>query len=104
MISMTLFIGFMCAVTVAHGISVAEYSRALNDFFNQTNGKEWSKGSNWLTTVDPCLWDGIFCLQGKLFSLDLSNTSLSGVIAEETLLAFQTLRYSIFVHVGVHGM
>ena len=80
----------MCA-TAVYGLSVGEYA-ALTGLFNQTNGKEWSGATNWLTTGDACLWDGISCLQDELYSLDLSNMSISGVVFEETLLVLKTLR------------
>ena len=79
---------FGIVAAFAHGLSATEYS-ALSNLFNQTNGKEW-----WLSTAtaDPCLWDGISCLNNQLYSLDLSNSSMSGVLVEETLLALKTLR------------
>ena len=90
MISILLCISFI--VAAVYGVSTTEYA-ALNDLFNQTGGQEWLKEeTNWLTTSNPCLWGGISCLQDQLYSLDLFNRSLNGVVAEETLLVFTTLR------------
>ena len=39
---------------------------ALNDFFEQTSGKDWKNNSQWLETDNPCTWHGIQCDNGVM--------------------------------------
>lgn len=52
---------------------------ALVDFFNATNGPNWTTKTNWLTDCNVCSWHGVTCGMGKrVAEIRLPNNGLSG--------------------------
>ncbi|MBD2704464.1 leucine-rich repeat domain-containing protein [Spirosoma sp. BT702] len=58
----------------------------LVDFYNATNGPNWTNKTRWMTSCDPCTgnggfpWYGVTCLAGRVSQLELQNNGLSGSI------------------------
>jgi hypothetical protein len=47
----------------------------LRDFYNSTNGAEWSNSSGWLNTgISYCDWYGVSCECPQEFACDISTT------------------------------
>jgi hypothetical protein len=57
----------------------ASECEALVSFYNSTNGPNWTDNTGWLT-YPPCMWLGVFCLNGHVRALDLFYRQLSGSI------------------------
>ncbi len=52
---------------------------AMVDFYNATNGPNWTTKTNWLTSCSPCDWYGVTCGMGeRVAEIRLSNNGLSG--------------------------
>ncbi|GAB5519606.1 MAG: hypothetical protein RhofKO_18570 [Rhodothermales bacterium] len=60
-------------------IPFAECS-ALVDFYNNTNGDDWTNYDGWMTTTTPCSWTGVSCRDGQVRGLQLVNNNLSGTL------------------------
>ena len=62
-----------CVSTCAH-----PDFQALIDFYDATNGANWSNNSGWLegkagNSCDPCSWYGITCLNNRVVCIDLDG-------------------------------
>src|SRR5947208_1651892 len=53
-------------------------SLALVDFYNSTNGANWSNHSNWLSQQPVSSWYGITVNSGRVSSINLTDNKLSG--------------------------
>ncbi|MEP7291530.1 MAG: tandem-95 repeat protein, partial [Chloroflexota bacterium] len=51
---------------------------ALVNFYNTTNGANWTNHSGWNVTNTPCSWYGIGCSQGHVERIALNNNNLNG--------------------------
>jgi Leucine-rich repeat (LRR) protein len=79
-------------ITIACNTFSPDYA-VLVDFYNATNGVNWSNKTKWLTGCDPCNWFGVTCTNGRVTALDLSGNLLSGSlpVSLSVLSALQTL-------------
>lgn len=56
---------------------------ALVDFYNATNGDNWTNNINWLDDAKPIgTWNGITETNGRVTGIDLNQNNLSGYIPE----------------------
>ena len=52
---------------------------ALAEFYNATDGDNWTTNTGWLTDCEPCNWFGIVCdFSGRVVTISLINNNLSG--------------------------
>jgi len=54
--------------------------RALDVFYQATQGTQWRDSSGWLSTPDPCDWFGVTCMSGSVTGLALAGNRLTGQI------------------------
>jgi Leucine-rich repeat (LRR) protein len=67
----------------------------LADFYNSTNGANWTNKANWLTGNNPCSWYGVSCGEnGRVAKLGLVNNNLNGSMPASigNLAQLETLR------------
>jgi gliding motility-associated-like protein len=70
-------------------------SLALVDLYNSTNGNGWTNKTNWLTTQPVALWYGITVNTNRVFTIDLRNNNLSGILPSTigNLTSLQSLQF-----------
>lgn len=51
--------------------------------YNETNGPNWRRNTNWLATDTPCSWYGVSCTNGRVTGLDLDRNGLTGPLPAE---------------------
>lgn len=62
------------------GVSPEE-KQALIDFYQATNGVNWTNRTHWLSpTVPVCDWYGVTVINGKIIELSLPKNNVSGTI------------------------
>ena len=76
------------AILIACGFSLhvqaqsvnTQDSLALVDLYNSTNGPQWTKHGNWLTTKPVSTWYGITVSADRVTEADLIANNLTGKI------------------------
>ena len=48
------------------------------------SGERWLNSSRFLSSSNECLWYGIYCLNGRVFMIELANNTMHGTIPNET--------------------
>ncbi|MEK7989369.1 MAG: leucine-rich repeat domain-containing protein, partial [Thiotrichaceae bacterium] len=76
--------GFAFSCQDVTEIPVSE-CEALVDFYDSTNGDNWTDNTGWKQTNTPCSnnWKGIWCSQGSVVNVILSNNGLKGTIPNQ---------------------
>ncbi|MGP9801390.1 S8 family serine peptidase [Rheinheimera sp. NSM] len=54
---------------------------ALVQLYYDTQGQNWQRQDNWLTTIFPCAWYGITCRSGRVTAIELDDNRLFGSVA-----------------------
>ena len=72
----------MCSVRV-YGQNLASDSLVLLKLYNATNGSNWVKKTNWLSSSSISSWYGVTVKDLRVTSLRLSFNNLSGPIPVE---------------------
>lgn len=55
---------------------------ALTDLYVSTDGDNWNDNTNWFNTTSICnTWTGVSCFTNTVYSLNLPNNNLSGVLS-----------------------
>ncbi len=57
-------------------------SLALVDFYNNTNGDQWKKNTNWLTLRPVSTWYGVSTAARRVTALSLSTNRVKGTLPE----------------------
>lgn len=74
--------------------------QTLLDLYSYTNGEEWHRSDNWLVG-DPCGWYRVYCVDGQVNRIDLSNNGLHGSLPDlSALTELRTLSLSGFSATG----
>lgn len=73
-----------CIVNLANNPKIIHHQQvpadevgALVDFYNFTNGKQWTVSTNWCTYSDPSTWYKVGVLSGHVQSICMSNNNAS---------------------------
>ena len=56
---------------------------ALVTLYNSTNGPNWLDHTGWLSTLTPCSWFGVNCLNNHVYFLNLTDNQLSGALPSQ---------------------
>lgn len=66
------------------GVPLSEY-KALEAFYNATNGTYWNMNTNWLDTINTTVseWAGVLVRDGHVRELQLDSNNLVGAIPEQ---------------------
>lgn len=79
----SLLVLFLCTCVRAQCLpsnQPADYA-ALEEFYNATNGDDWTNNTGWLTDCDVCDWFGITCnTDGRVTRISLLSNNLVGTI------------------------
>lgn len=75
------FIPFDCSLVSEIPISECETLKAIYNI-SLTQKDDW-KLKNWFSTKTPCFWEGVSCANGRITTIDLTNTGLSGEFPAE---------------------
>jgi len=94
-----LLLGAMSTQAATDCNAVTEIStvecKSLLEFYHSTNGSRWTNNNGWNVTNIPCAWSGIYCKNGGLIKITLSNNQLTGTIPDFSALPnLQTLNLS----------
>lgn len=67
---------------------------ALKTLFDKSYGRGWKNAASWMTTNNPCAWDGVTCTAGRVTALDLRDNAMNGPIPAELghMIHLETLR------------
>jgi hypothetical protein len=77
---------------------IPEYEcEALVDFYEATDGDNWTSHNLWLNSYEPCTWFRVGCSYGHVIELDLYTNNLSGTIPIAEL---RDLPYLSRLHLG----
>ncbi len=68
--------------------------KALKTLFDKSYGIGWKNATSWMTTSNPCAWDGVTCTAGRVTALDLRDNAMNGPIPKElgNMIHLETLR------------
>ena len=55
----------------------------LMDLYCGSDGPTWTRNSGWLVAGNPCDWQGVVCLEGRVDRISLPNNGLTGTIPAE---------------------
>lgn len=67
---------------VASGIPVNE-CQGLLALYNSTQGTGWRNSENWLATLEPCNWYGIYCKDGHVAEIRFYGNNVVGPLPTE---------------------
>lgn len=73
---------------------------ALETFYIATVGHSWANHSNWLTTLTPSNWYGVWVSGGHVTGLHLNSNNLVGVLPD----IFGNLTYLITIELGFNQL
>ena len=65
--------------------------QALVDFYDATDGDDWTNNDGWKQTNTPCSWYGVTCDGGHVSRLDMYGNSLTGSLTDLQLPNLQSL-------------
>ncbi len=68
--------------------------QSLLEFYNSTNGTNWTYNTGWNQTNTPCSWLGITCTSGHVSEISLSSKNLKGTLPDLNLPYLRTLHLS----------
>ena len=92
--------GTQLKVNDVHGAGVpfSEY-KALEAFYNSTNGYNWSMNTNWLDTINSTVaeWAGIVVRDGHVVGIQLDSNNVVGILPAE-LYNLTYLEYLALAH------
>lgn len=74
---------------------------ALEIFYTNTSGPQWTTNTDWLSNCDPCSWFGITCNgNGRVTGIDLQVNNLVGILPQE----LGQLEFLIQLKLGVNTL
>ncbi|KAA3662158.1 MAG: hypothetical protein DWQ04_14265 [Chloroflexi bacterium] len=59
----------------------------LVTLYNNTDGSNWINNANWNPIKSPCFWYGVYCNNGRVEALSLSDNQLDGTIPDISALS-----------------
>ena len=64
------------------GCDDAETRAVLQDFYNSTQGAQWTNNFGWNTEIPVFFWHGVACLAGSVASIIIPDNTLKGTLPD----------------------